>query len=63
MGTINAILRDNPDAAYYGREVGPLNREKVLLRWKLEDDRYQAILGDLRSQTVSAERLRELEGA
>ncbi len=34
---------------------------KILLRWKLEKNRYQVIFGDLRSETVSSERLEELE--
>ncbi len=55
------IFRLNPDAAYYGLTVSPQHVDKVLLRWKLDDDRYQVIYGDLRAETVTAERLRELE--
>jgi outer membrane lipoprotein-sorting protein len=59
---IEAIQRDNPDAAYYGNTVGPKDKDKVLLRWKLDDGKYNVIFGDLRSETVTAERLRALEG-
>jgi hypothetical protein len=52
----------NPDAAYYGKTVGPSDKDKVLFRWKLDDGRYQVIFGDLRAETVTAERLHELEG-
>jgi outer membrane lipoprotein-sorting protein len=52
----------NPDAAYYGKTVKPGEKDKVLLRWKLDDGRYQVIFGDLRSETATAERLRVLEG-
>ncbi|MEQ8790903.1 MAG: hypothetical protein RIC55_31865 [Pirellulaceae bacterium] len=62
LAQINAILRENPDAAYHGLEVGPQDKKKVLLRWKLDDGRYHVIYGDLRDETVSAARLRELEG-
>jgi hypothetical protein len=34
----------------------------MLLRWKLDDGRYQVIFGDLRAETVTAQRLHELEG-
>jgi hypothetical protein len=51
-----------PDYAYYGKTVGPNDKDKVLLRWKLDDGKYQVIFGDLRSETVTAERLRGLEG-
>jgi len=54
---INGILRHNPDAAYYGKTVGPADKEKVLLRWKLDDGRYQVIFGDLRAEIVTANRL------
>lgn len=59
---INSILNKNPDAAYYGKTVGSIDKDKVLLRWKLDDGKYQVIFGDLRGETVTAERLRALEG-
>ena len=60
-GLSGGIFRENPDVAYYGLTVGPNDQEKVLLRWQLDDGRYQVIFGDLRTETVPAERLRELE--
>ncbi len=60
FASINGILRDNPDAAYYGKTVGPKDNDKVLLRWKLDDGKYQVIYGDLKSETVSAERITTL---
>jgi len=62
LATINTILRDNSDAAYHGREVGPKDKDRVLLRWKLDDGQYQVIYGDLRSESVNEESLRTLEG-
>lgn len=62
FAVFNRVFRFNPDAAYYGKTVGPSDKDKVLLRWKLEDGRYQVIFGDLRSETVTAERLHALEG-
>ena len=58
---INSILRDNADAAYYGKAVGPNDQDKVLLRWKLDDGNYRVIYGDLKSETVTAERLKAIE--
>jgi hypothetical protein len=55
------ILQNNPDAAYYGETVKPSDKDKVLLRWQLDDGRYEVIFGDLRDETVTAERLRALE--
>jgi outer membrane lipoprotein-sorting protein len=60
---LSVILRDNPDAAYHGATVGPKDADKVLFRWKLDDGRYQVLYGNLRAETVTAERLRELERA
>jgi hypothetical protein len=61
FATLNAIQRDNPDAAYHGMTVGPKDANKVLLRWKLDDGKYQVLYGDLRDEVVTAERLKELE--
>lgn len=55
------ILRDDPDAAYHGKTVGPKDKDKVLFRWKLDDGRYRVLYGDLRFDTVTAEQLRKLE--
>ena len=62
LATISGILRDNSDAAYFGRTVGPQDKDKVLLRWKLADGRFHVMYGDLRGETVTAARLRTLEG-
>lgn len=61
FGMINMVLRDNPDAAYHGKTVGPNDSDKVLLSWRLPDGKYQVIFGDLKSQTVPAERLDVME--
>ena len=53
-----SILARNRDAAYYGKTIGPKDKDKVLLRWKLDDGRYEVIFGDLRAETVAAEKLR-----
>ncbi len=53
---------DEKRPAYHGKTVGPKDKDKVLLRWKLDDGRYEVIFGDLHSETMTAERLRALEG-
>ena len=61
LALFNRVLMANPDAAYYGKTVGPNDKDKVLVRWKLDDGRYQVLFGDLRDEAVTAERLRALE--
>jgi outer membrane lipoprotein-sorting protein len=61
LARINVIQRENENAAFHGIDVGPNDAGKVLFRWKLPDGRYQVIYGDLRSEAVSAERLKEIE--
>jgi len=41
--------------------VTPKDADKVLLRWKVSDNEYRVIFGDLRAKTVTAEQLTELE--
>ncbi len=56
------LLRQFPvELTYHGKTVGPTDREKVLLRWKLESGHYEVIYGDLHSESVSVTRLKELE--
>jgi len=58
---LNALFRENPGFAYHGLSVGPNDKDKVLVRWRLDDGRYQVLYGDLRTESVSPERLHELE--
>jgi hypothetical protein len=51
------------DPAYYGKTVTPKDADKVLLRWKVSDSEYRVIFGDLHAETVSPEKLAELEKA
>lgn len=37
------------------------HKDKLLLRWKLDDGAYRVIYGDLRSESVAADRLKALE--
>ncbi len=58
---VQQIGRFRPDVVYNGKTVGPGDKDKVLLRWKLDDGRYAVIYGDLHSETVTAGRLQTLE--
>ena len=55
------LVRQGKDAAYYGATVTPKDADKVLLRWKLSDKEYRVIFGDLHVETVSPERLAQVE--
>ena len=59
--TITAIQHADLDAAYHGIDVGPDDADKVLLRWKHTNDTYQVIYGDLRTEVVTAKRLKRIE--
>jgi hypothetical protein len=56
-----ALERDGKDPAYYGDKVSTESPEAVLFRWKVDDDTYRVVFGDLRTEDVSAEKLAELE--
>jgi len=55
------LVQDKKDPAYYGKTVTPKEADKVLLRWKVSDSEYRVIFGDLRAETVTPEKLAELE--
>jgi hypothetical protein len=61
LSWINTIQRDFTDGAYNGKTVVPKDAAKVLVRWQLDDGDSRVIFGDLSSDAVSADRLRELE--
>ncbi len=55
------LLQQDKDVAYYGDKVTAQDVDAVLMRWKISDDQYRVIFGDLRTDNVSAEKLVELE--
>jgi hypothetical protein len=55
------LVQDKKEPVYYGETVGPDDADAVLLRWKVSDDQYRVIYGDLTAQNVSAEQLAQLE--
>ncbi len=58
MGHLHAY---NTDFAYYGKIVSSTDKDMVLLRWQLDDGRYEVIFGDLHAETVTAKQLQALE--
>ena len=59
----NVLKEDKKDLAYYGKTVTPKDADKVLMRWKVSDNQYRVIFGDLHAETVTPEKLAELEAA
>ncbi len=57
----NGLRWDNKDPAYYGETVAPKDADKILMRWKVSDSEYRVIYGDLHAETVTPEKLSELE--
>ncbi len=57
------LVQDKKDPAYYGKTVTPKDADKVLMRWKVSENEYRVIFGDLHAETVSPEKLAELEKA
>jgi hypothetical protein len=57
------LERDRQDRAYYGQTVTPKDADKVLMRWKVSDNEYRVIYGDLHVETVTPEKLAELEAS
>ena len=55
------LVQQDKDPAYYGQTVGPDDVDAVLLRWKIDQDEYRVIYGDLSVETVTAEQLADLE--
>jgi len=55
------LVKEDKDPAYYGDTVTAEDANAVLIRWKISDDEYRVIFGDLTADEVTAESLAELE--
>ena len=64
LGAFHMLLvQDKKEPAYYGSIVTPEDADQVLLRWKVAENEYRVIFGDLHAETVTAEVLVEYEKA
>ena len=57
------LVKEGKDVAYYGDTVTLQDVDKVLMRWKISDDQYRVVYGDLKVEDVSSEKLAELEAS
>jgi len=55
------LVREDKDVVYHGEIVTAKDTIAPLLRWKISDDEYRVIFGDLHIENVSKEELAELE--
>ena len=55
------LVREGRDVAYYGDSIDPEDGNAVLIQWKLSDNKYRVIFGDVREREVSAEELIKLQ--
>jgi hypothetical protein len=55
------LANEKKDVAYYGDKVTAEFVHAVLMRWRIEGDKYCVIFGDLSTRDVTAEQIKELE--
>jgi hypothetical protein len=63
IGFYVGLVQEKKDPFYCGKTVTPKYADKVLLRWKVSDNEYRVIYGDLHAETVCPEKPAELEKA
>jgi outer membrane lipoprotein-sorting protein len=61
IGYYASLARQDKDPAYHGDKVTAKDSDRVLMRWKISDDQYRVIFGDLTINKIPAERLTDLE--
>jgi len=55
------LVNQGKDVIYYGNNIDPQDSNALLMQWKLPDGKYQVTFADLRTKTVTAEELVELQ--
>jgi hypothetical protein len=55
------LTQEKKEPIYYGETVGPDDTDAVLMRWKISDNEYRVVFGDLSVGNVTAEELAVLE--
>jgi hypothetical protein len=57
------LLKTAKEPAYYGAGITAVDSNSVLIRWKISDNEYRVIYGDLTAENISTEQLAEMEAA
>jgi hypothetical protein len=60
-GFYGKLVQAERQVIYFGDRVKPGDENRILMRWKLGEDSYRIIFGDLRTDSVSGDALLELE--
>ncbi|MBN2454951.1 MAG: hypothetical protein JXB29_00200 [Sedimentisphaerales bacterium] len=55
------LVREKKDVAYYGDKITIEDSDKVLVRWKISDNQYRIVFGNLTRKTVTTKELVILE--
>ena len=55
------LVGDKKEPVYYGESVSPDDADKVLLKWKVSDDHYRVIFGDLTAEDLTADQWNEFQ--
>ena len=55
------LIQQGKEVVFYEGSIEPEDGNAVLMHWKLSDDNYKVIFGDLREREVSAEELIKLQ--
>ena len=55
------LVQEKKEPVYHGQTVGPEDADAVLLRWKIADNEYRIIFGDLSVGDATADELIDLE--
>jgi hypothetical protein len=57
------LAQEGNEPTYYGDRVTVADANTILMRWKINDSEYRVIYGNLRAETVTADKLAKLEKA
>lgn len=60
---MTTLEREDRDPAYYGDKVSADSADAVLFRWKINDDTYRVVFGDLSQRDVTPDALAQLEAS
>jgi hypothetical protein len=57
------LAQQGKDPAYYGKDVKAGDAKSVLMRWKISEGTYRVVYGDLSTENVTSEKLKQMEEA
>ena len=57
----NELLKEGKEVVYYGENATPADPNSIIIHWKISEDTYNVVFGNLQMKTLNSEELIQIQ--